>query len=221
MTLRMLRDEWTDRMSTSDFLSQMFHDHGLDPLSAWLDRRWLWWDRRHRTRRARRAYFAGDEIQTYILWERLFREADPAERARLLRAAAGCEYVRSVAHTPAFGPDPNADEPGRDVAESDLFSSQLLYLLADIEECVATGADLQQGQMQVAGFSVWSWGVAVHMASTPDLPERHAMLADLYDAVHPLVGGQAAEVLACIPAPDCPPLRPYVPPVERPTATTV
>jgi hypothetical protein len=168
MTLRALRAEWADRMSTSDLLSQAFHDHGLTPLSAWLDRR-------ARQREAEATYF--DAGNTYSYLQRLLAcEVDPAERARLLRAMAGCQYAISRAHTPAFGPDPNPDEGGRDVAESDRLSADLLYLLADVETCVAHGFTYESGAFPL-GFGEAACEVTQRMATTRDLLARHAMLA--------------------------------------------
>jgi hypothetical protein len=160
---------------------------------------------------AEEVYYASDRVLGYLLIE-LEDEGDPAARSAILRAMAGLEYARSRAHTPALGPDPNEDEGGRDVAESDRLASALLYLLAGIESAVCMGQEcIFDGRFDWTWLTAEGRDVAQRMAATPDLPTRHAMLANLYDAVHPLVGGQAAEVIACIPAPDCGPLRPYVP----------
>lgn len=39
------------------------------------------------------------------------------------------------------------------------------------------------------------------MAATPALDDRMRLLERLYEAAHPVVGGQAAETIACLPAP--------------------
>lgn len=166
--------------------------------------------------RAEMAYFAADDVLFYI-WDRLATETDPDERGRLLRAAGGVEYARFVAYTPAFGPDPNPDEGGRDMAESLERASRLLNILAVVEHSVASGEPLPAWPQVAPAVRE----VACRMVRTPGLRERHALLADFCRAAMPVDGGQAVESVANIPAPDCPPLRPYVPLVERATATTV
>lgn len=147
------------------------------------------------------AAFCGVQRATGYLYDLLAAEEDPAERAQILRAMAGACWISGRAGL-WLAP---ADRQG----PSDLDAGRLLYLLADVEDYVATGKELR---VALSGFGPAGWAIsecAFLMAETPDLRKRHALLADFYAAVLPIVGSQAAEVVACIPAPDCPELPPW------------
>jgi hypothetical protein len=175
-----------------------------------------WWRARVARVAARERYF-GEERALRRVWRGLAREAGPRERAELLREAAGRMGRMAGACPGAFGPEPIEWEGGRDLAESQAFSAALLRVLAQVEDIVrgaVAGGDVGLADAGLAGVAtpevraVLSTPVALavlkRMAATPDLAERHPMLRGLYHAVEPVVGGQAAETVACLPAPGFP-----------------
>jgi len=152
---------------------------------------------RIRRSHARNAYFDAGRVYGYLNWQFIHEDA-PAERAQMLRAMAGCWAAMGAAHTPAFGPDPNEDEGGRDVADSDRLSSQLLYLLADVEECAATGRGLLGDCTHPCGLTEEAWVLARRAAGPYSLASRSRLIQEFAWAVAPTVGGQAAETVFCL-----------------------
>lgn len=131
------------------------------------------------------------------LFDQLNETTDPIPRGHLLYAMADIEQRLADLHLKVFGPAPIEWEGDRDLAESLAYSAQLYRLLADVELVV--------GGHSPSRFVTESWlephagRVLDRMAGTADLAARSVLLLDLYEAVEPHVGGQAAEVLACVP----------------------
>jgi hypothetical protein len=130
------------------------------------------------------------------LYDRLNETTDPAIRAELLDGMATIEQQLSDVHREAFGPDPIEWEGGRDLSESIASSALLMRLLADVEHAVADGG---QRRRTDTWLEPYAGSVLDRMAATPDIATRSVLLLDLYEAVEPHVGGQAAEVLAGLP----------------------
>jgi hypothetical protein len=141
-------------------------------------------------------YFALDREMGRI-YDRISETTDGHERARLLIDAYETEGAMATMHREVFGPDPLPDEPGRDLADALASSAVLLSLLADVE-LVACG-DLTRRFTTDTWLEPHAGPVLDRMAATGTAEERAGLLEDLFDAVVPQVGGQAAEVLACIP----------------------
>jgi len=124
---------------------------------------------------------------------------DPQRRAELLADCAQITLRMAEVYPTAFGLDPLPDEPGRDLADSMRYSGRLYGLLAQVEESVARGrSTLPSGTSPLVTAAR---PVLERMATEPALVVRASMLAELYDVVEPVVGGQAAELLACLPSP--------------------
>lgn len=144
-------------------------------------------------------YFALDKKAGQI-YDRVAETTDGHERTKLLFAAAEVEQRMADVHFEVFGADPNSDEGGRDLSESLTHSALLMRLIADVEQ-VACGETLSR-------FTTGTWlepyagPVLNRMVATETVQQRAALLEDLYDAVYPHVGGQAAETLACVPLAD-------------------
>ncbi len=144
------------------------------------------------------AYWAADDAAR-TAHGHLAHETNPHRRGRLLRSLAEHQIDQARLHFGAFGPDPLEDEDGRDLADSMAHSAHLYQLLREVEFAVADGRPrLRDG----TALGHAAGDVLDRMAGMPDLPARMRLLEDLYDVVLPLVGGQAAETVACIPAPD-------------------
>lgn len=148
---------------------------------------------------ARNTYYAADD-ELARLHDLLAETAEPRERAKLLRRMAD-EQMRAVRvyHT-AFGRDTIPHDNGRSMTESLTSESKLYRALGDVEHVVACNGRVGRN------WRFHEWGetadrVLDRMAATPDLDERVELLDELYDAVLPAVGGQAAETVACLPAP--------------------
>lgn len=189
------------------------HAEIVDKMRWWLG----WWVTGDAARHGR-GYMAASRMSYYLQGE-LATEADPAERAEILRSMAACDLTMARAHVPAFGLVPAAVSGGSERSKDHELASLLLGVLADVEDCLVKDY-MQPSSVAVDLLGSEAWRVVQRMIEMPDLRERHALLADFYAAILPVVGSQAAEVVANIPAPDCPPLPPYVPPADRATATT-
>jgi len=155
--------------------------------------------RRWRVRCRARADYRAAERAAGRVQARLAQAYLPGERADLLTALADHEYLMAYTHRAAFGPDPMAHEDGRDLAESLKFSAELAGLLAEVERCVADGRPF--GRCGTFPLIAAAGPVMAIMAITADLAGRTALLAELYDAVEPVIGGQAAELLWCLRSP--------------------
>jgi hypothetical protein len=152
---------------------------------------------------ARRRYFALDaRCET---WHDALGKTgldQPERRSELLEKLADDTLVMSELHTPAFGPDPIEWENGRDLADSWHNSSTLYWLLSLVENCVADPAAPPPRwgtNSTIPGLAAAAGPILDRMIAEPH--NRIALLDDLYDAVHDIVGGQAAETIACLPAP--------------------
>lgn len=160
---------------------------------------------------ARDQYFAGGKAMRGI-WKRLEREADPTKRAAVFHEGADILHGMAAVYPTAFGPHPIPWENGRDLAESTALSATLMFVLGEVEDAVAD-PDAMAANLPPAACAL-TWGadsrvdtpevraVLERMAGTPDVRNR-AVIAEneLYDAVVPLVGGQAAETISSIPVP--------------------
>jgi hypothetical protein len=155
---------------------------------------------------ARDQYFAGDKAMRGI-WKRLQRETDPAKRADAFYEAADILSGMAARHRTAFGPQPNPHEGGRDHAESVSHSANLMFVLGLVEGAVADpttdlDGELTDGLLALSLDTPAVREVLHRMAATADLRERATIAENaLYDAVVPIVGGQAAETIASVPAP--------------------
>jgi len=144
-------------------------------------------------RRARADYFAADKrIAGY--YTGLAGDHDPDGRFQLLTRCATAAAQQRRLHTAA-----GFDRRDPEQAQVHAWESVLYRLLADVEYAVAypghgrryTTTSLERVAGDVLG----------RMAAEPDLATRVAMYGALYAAVLPVVGGQAAEALACLPSP--------------------
>lgn len=160
-----------------------------------------WHPDAHAWRQARSAYFQVQD-RSYRLYGRLGTLSDPYERTSALNDLADGEAELARLHPVAFGPDPNPDEDDRDLAESLASSAALLYALTETERCAALGDSPRQPAR--ADLEATAGPVLDEMATTGDGPRRWAMLPALYEAVAPVVGGQAAETVATLPYPGAP-----------------
>jgi hypothetical protein len=143
---------------------------------------------------AEAAYWAAEAAagETHL---QLAGTVDPRQRAKLLECLAELTAAMARRHAAAFGPDP---VNGIDMADSLAYSADLYRLLRRVEHAVsvgrgryADGSDLDRAAASVLD----------EMTATPDLVDRMRLLKRLYEVVLPLVGGQAAETVACVPAP--------------------
>jgi hypothetical protein len=148
------------------------------------------------SRRARGQYWAASRLASRAL-AGLERTHTPSRRAELLDNCARAETWLAGLHTTAFGPD-WLEHEGQDMAASLNYSAHLLRLLAYVERIVATG-DSEPLPEPGTELSETAWPVLAAMVTAPD--RRIALLEDLYAVVEPIVGGQAAEVLWCLPSP--------------------
>lgn len=145
---------------------------------------------------AERAYWAADDA-AHEAHASLGRAVDPLQRARLLRALAGYELDMAHQFHAAFGVDLAPGESGH-MATSLGRSAHLLMLLHHVEYAVS----IQRGRYADGSrLDHAAEMVLDEMAATPDLVDRMRLLERLYDVVLPLVGGQAAETVACLPTP--------------------
>lgn len=159
------------------------------------------------------AVFAADEYfetekPIRKLWRQLGREQDPRRRARIITEGAAIEDKMAVLHRKAFGPDPQSDEDGRDVADSLAYSARVLRLMASVENGVADGgrrrptddALLESVAGSVCDQMTRAIAAAIE-AGNPDAANRDVQHGRLCQAVVDTVGGQAAEGVACLPSP--------------------
>lgn len=130
------------------------------------------------------------------LMDRLNESTDPTARPELLYRIAAVEQRLADIHLEVFGPDPIEWEGGRDLAESIGFSALLLRLLGDVEQAVDGDG---RRWLTSSWLEPYAGPVLDRMATTQDVGARSVLLLDLYEAVVPHVGGQAAETLACLP----------------------
>ncbi len=146
---------------------------------------------------AREKYWESDREVGHV-YQLLAKETAGLDRDRLLRFAACHTIDMSRNHFAGFGPAPIAHEGGRDLTVSLAHRSHLYRLLAQVEYAAATRRRRWQD-----GTSLDHAAEAVlnRMAKEEDLPARMRLLEELYNVVEPIVGGQAAESLACLPSP--------------------
>jgi hypothetical protein len=164
--------------------------------------------RKWRARRAaERTYW---QLNTTLgdLHDDLAATADPETRARILRRMDTAQQAQARVHDAAFGfdsmvdPDgePDTDAPLLDMASSMLRSAQLYRCLADVELAVQYPRTGRRHYV-AATLGQEADDVLSAMAALPDLDDRMALLPALGDAVYPVVGGQAAETVFCLPWP--------------------
>jgi hypothetical protein len=158
---------------------------------------------RPRAANARDDYFAYSK-QAYRLFCQLEKATDPHPRAELLYELADVELGMAELHMDAFGPDPIPDEGGRDLADSDALSALLIRLYADVEDAAAHG---KPRALTDTRLEPHAGPILDCMAAEPDAERRGALLEPLFWAVVDVVGGQAAETIARMPAPGHP--RPH------------
>lgn len=155
-------------------------------------------------KQARDTYFAAERQVAANLGALVFC-SQPGERHASLAAAAVHASTAANMFTAGFGADPNEDEDGRDMAETLHHVATLYELLAAVEESLTFGscvvpavdnADLPEAERTLVAAA---HGPLCEMAATPDLDARLRLLEKLYDAVEPVIGGQAGEALWCLP----------------------
>lgn len=126
----------------------------------------------------------------------LLRNATQADdRARVLYGLSAVEDALAILHQRTYGPDPLPDEPVRDLADALALSAYLLGRIADAEQAIANRRPLAAGRHQVLDIAVNP--ILDRMITAGHMDEQ--LRDQLYNAVEPLVGGQAAETIACLP----------------------
>lgn len=133
----------------------------------------------------------------------LGRESNPAARWSLLYRMAGNQIDQARVHDAAFGRDVLPGDAAGDMAQSMRWAATLYQLLADVEQAVAY-PHLGRRVRMAAVLGEESDRILDDMAALPVLADRMALLGELWEAVHVRVGGQAAEVVWCLPWPDMP-----------------
>ena len=154
-----------------------------------------WYQQRRDALRAEAAYFALDR-QMGSLYRQLRQVGDHFTRYHLLARAGRAQLDMAALLPAAFGPDPLPDEPGRDLADALASSGHLLAMVADAENAIAV-ADTRRrygvgAELEAAAGPILDRAIAAGIIG-------RAVLDELYDAVEPLVGPQAAETIACLP----------------------
>jgi hypothetical protein len=143
-------------------------------------------------KRAERLSFQIDDAAAAINRD-LYTVADPADRAYLLNQLADYEQQLADLHPAAFGPDPNPDEGGRDVAESLASSATLLRALAATEDGNVGRLNQLLGTVDLVESILWR-----RLASTRNHGERADLIGQVAEHAAMRVGGQAAESLLCL-----------------------
>lgn len=126
---------------------------------------------------------------------RLMDITDPAERQNLLRRLA--ELQAAMAHNLRAGwrHRDRCDGPGRDTADSSAHAHDLYRLIADVEAAIAVparGRLITHTDLEPVAGPILDRAVAAGRLDQETLDA-------LYVAMFPLVGGIAAEVVACVP----------------------
>lgn len=126
---------------------------------------------------------------------RLRKAVNPAMRARLLDELAGYDEFQAGLHAETYGPDPIPQEDGRDMSESLAYSAAIFRAVAAAERAQATGQPRSPAAEPVETAARHTLN---RIASTPGnaIARRARLFDELYDALEPVVGGQAAEVVA-------------------------
>jgi hypothetical protein len=155
-----------------------------------------------RYRRRNRAWAAFWEAEDFArrVQQMLAETGDAESRAWMLAESARHERVMGEHRDAAFGRWSRCTSK-----QEHRYAYQLLGMLAAVERHVAAGTEWDTNPDSDAADDMRVLNAAEmvleRMTATADLDERMDLLRDLYDAVYPLVGGQAAEVLATLPAP--------------------
>ncbi len=157
---------------------------------------------------ARKIYWSLD-TELGRLHRVLGRQADPADRAATLNQLAVVQYEQARVHDAAWGVDrfpADCRDVAGDMAQSMRYSARLYRLLGYVETAVAYG--LGGRPCPDRPVDVAAAGVMERMAAMSDLGARMALLEELGWAVLPVVGGQAAETVFCLPWPGKPAWNP-------------
>jgi hypothetical protein len=144
---------------------------------------------------AETAYWAAEDAARDACAE-LADTVDPHRRAKLLRSLSESTIRMAREFHAAFGVDICDD--GRPMPTVLGYEAHLYLLLHHVEYAIS----ISRGRF--ADGSSLDHAAAVvfdEMVVTPDLVDRMRLLEQLYEAVLPHVGGQAAETVACLPAP--------------------
>jgi hypothetical protein len=137
-------------------------------------------------RRAERVYCAAASLASRSMG-RLGRTAERTQRAAHLRDLVEHLQVMAGVYTAAFGPSPNPNEDGRDLAESARSEVVLAGWLAQTED----------GRCPV-GPDHPACRVLAELAVEAGPTGRAQGCLDLWAVVVPEVGGQAAELLVAL-----------------------
>lgn len=147
-------------------------------------------ERRNRAA-AQERYWKADEAAGRIM-KHLSRPCDPLIRSELLSELAWYEQDMAEVHVAAFGPQPMANEDGRDLAESLASSTRLIDLVWDTWNAAIGEAPLELP----AGLTKAQSAALTALACTADLVSRADLLSGpVHEAFADEVGGQAAEIL--------------------------
>ena len=125
----------------------------------------------------------------------------PDSRAELLAELEACAAIQTRFHNQAFSP---RERRGCCTYEDHRNTASLLRLVREAEAAVLTVGSTRRAWHDLYDTELAQAAAPVldRIAQAHDLAERMELIrGDLYDAVYPIVGGQAAEVLACLPAP--------------------
>lgn len=160
-------------------------------------RRYRAWTARRRAAADARTRYHQLDTKAAGLMGQLTRTAAHPERHMLIAHLSRAELDMAAAQRAGWGRVPNADEGGRDVAESMALAGVLLRLVSDGERALAypphrrfdTTTQLER-----------TAGPVLDAAVEAGVIDRK-VLDELYAAVRPVVGGQAAEVIWCLPVP--------------------
>jgi hypothetical protein len=160
-------------------------------------RRYRAWTARRRTAASARARYHQLDAKAAGLMGELARTATHPERHMLLAHLSRAEADMAAAQRAGWGRVPNPDEGGRDLSESLALSGVLLRLVSDAERALAyppyrrhdTTTHLERTAGPVLDAAVEAGRI------------DRAVLDALHTAVYPVVGGQAAEAIACLPLP--------------------
>lgn len=156
---------------------------------------------------ARAQYRAADDAIGRLLDHQLPVTADPRQRSALLTRCAGWQEAMANAYATECDPD-GRGQPGQPdrltPAEADMVASlragaALFGLLAAVERAAAGTGRLTVHPMLLPLLDAEP--ILAAMAGQPSLAGRAELLRPLYEAVLPVVGDHAAEVIACLPSP--------------------
>jgi hypothetical protein len=131
----------------------------------------------------------------------LTHPCDPLDRAALIQDLALYEQEMADSHLAAFGPDPNPDEGGRDLAESLASSARLTRIVSDALYSTVFGEQVTDQDLAEPreGLTPEQWAAINYLEHAEGYAERADVLdGPMYEAFAEEMGGQAAETLVSL-----------------------